>query len=394
MAVIFIMLGLSCLYSIRSLPRITAWFVAGILVAVPLVFNFSLCNSRRFTLAERYGKDILDSAPPGAAVFLKSDNASHTALYLRYAEDYRPDVQVYTLNSTVTRLMDTYRCRNAGEIMDSVSARTDQLYWGTEYIVNQGMNPSPGEKTFRGMLYGPAQEPNDPALNARIDQFAENRLPEINLRADLKTQQIYLNYALHAIDDDLLASRQSEAMQRISDLGQWRQRVHDAPTLLAGAQFFRARGMLDESLRWIGFAREANPTSREQKDIYVNLGAVYRQAGKLSSALEALGQALEIDPNYEPARYNYLLVEAETALGRQDWETALNDFVELTDLEPDNPLPYYNAAVICDKLPGREEDALKYYRTFLMMARGEYPQAIRRARERIESLSTTPAKSK
>lgn len=393
-AVVFIALGLSWLYSMRAMPAAASWVIAGILVILPLGGNFSHCNFRSFTLAERYGSDLLDSAPPGAVVMLKSDNAGHTALYLRYAEEYRPDLAVYTLNSTLMRLMDTYRCRNFGEIMDSLYSRTDRVFWGAEYIVNQGMNPSPGEKNLRGMLYGPPQTSDASAIETRIATFVDNSLPDINLRGDLKAQQIYMEYALLAIDRAMIAGQQSETMRRIENLDRWRRKLHDPPTLLAGAQFFRARGMLDESLRWIGYARDAGPSSRESKDIYVNLGAVYRQAGELPAALQALKQALEIDPGYEPARYNFLLVEAESALGRQDWKTALTDFVKLTDLEPDNPLPYYNAAVVCDKMPGRDDDAVKYYRTFLTKAGGRYPQAIRRARERIDSLSFSPGQVK
>lgn len=386
-ATILIALGLSWLFAARSLPSAATWTIAGLLIAVPLGFNFSRCNLRDFTLAERYGKDILDSAPQNAVVFLKSDNASHTALYLRYAENYRPDVAVYTLNCTVTRLMNTYYCRNVGEILDSVRAHTDRLCWGIEYIVNQGMNPSPGEKTLRGLLYGPADAPNDPALNARIDDFTAKQLPQIDLKDDFKARQIYMDYALRAIDRDLLTGRQSRAMQGISDLDRWRRDLHDPASLMAGAQFFCARGMIDESLRWIRYAQDAHPSSRQQKDIFVNLGSVYRQAGRLSSASQALQHALKIDPDYEPARYNYLLIEAETALNRQQWDAALNDFVELTDLEPKNPLPYYNAAVICDKLPGRQHDALNYYRTFMQLAGNDYPRAILRANERIQSLT-------
>jgi len=194
-------------------------------------------------------------------------------------------------------------------------------------------------------------------------------------------------YTLLGIDRAIANGQQPQVMQRTSDLNRLRQRIHDAPTLLAGAQFFRARGMLDESLRWIGYAQNAHPSSREQLDIYVNLGAIYRQAGRLPSASEALNKALDIDPDYEPARYNFLLVKAETALGRQEYDTALAAFAELTRIEPNNPLPYYNAAVICDKLPERGEDALIYYRTFLGMTDDEYPQAIRRAQERIRLLT-------
>jgi len=388
-AATLIFLFIEWLRSRYRLNDIILYIVAGLLALYPLAANYSKCDLSDFRLAERYGEDLLDSAAPHSIVLLKSDNGAFTTLYLRYAEDYRSDLEVYSVNSTLARLKNRFKNHDLSIIMAGLESGTDRVFWGTEYIINQGMNPTAGEKAMRGMLYGRLGEDDDPDISQRIASFIGDQLPHINLKDDPKARQIYLEYQLYRIDRLLREGVTATLSQDISELLIWAERIDDPMTCMAVAQFFRARGMIDPGLRWIDLARDAHPFSYEARDLFVNLGTIYRQAGDLGLAGQALSKALEIDPGYQPARYNANLIRAEMALNRKDWTQALEAFGILAALEPQNPLPYYNMAVIYERMPGRTADAIKHYRIFIDRASEEQAQAVERARRRIEELQSS-----
>jgi tetratricopeptide (TPR) repeat protein len=332
--------------------------VAGAIILIPLLFNYSRCDLSDFDLAKRYGLDLLDCAPQNSMLFLKSDNGSHSALYLNNTEEYRSDLEVYSSNSTLTRLKHRYNGKDYARIVDSLEKAGNPIYWGTEYVINQGMHPSFRQTIRRGLLYGPVSG------------------------EDL----IALEYRLFQIDDLLSQALRNRAAQEIAELYEWGKNIHDPHTCLAVAQFFRVRGMTGQCHKWIQFALNCEPFSYVEKDIYVNMGTVLRQDGDLIAASHALEQALHIDPDYMPALYNNNLIEAESALKRQDWDRALHFFGQLTLLEPDNALPYFNMAVIYERLPDRAAEALQCYRKFLSLTQGEQPAVEKRARDRIAEL--------
>ena len=362
--------------------------VAIILIALPMLANYGRCEISAFDLADHYGRDLLDSAPKNALVFLKSDNGSHSALYLRYGQNYRSDLEVYSTNSTLTRLQHRFQAKDYGAIIESLEANTPNVYWGTEYIVNQGMNPSASEKSLRGLLYCRMGEPDNPGVTERIAGFTRNVLPGINLHDDLKAEQISLEYKLHQIDRMIRNRQNAELFPAMAELLRWGERLNDPLTCLAVAQFYLGRGVTDQSLRWVDLAKAAASTSYEKRELSVNLGIIYRQSGDLAQARQVLENALEIDPDYLPAQYNARLVQAELAVSRKDWQDALDAFDALTLLEPENPLPFYNMAVVCERLPERRIEAIDYYRLFIERAGGKHSRAVARARERITALSS------
>lgn len=386
-AVVFISVFLAWLLSRIRRGGVVTVVTAALLVVIPLTANYARCDISDFSLARQYGMDLLDSAPDGARLFLKSDNGSHTALYLHYVEGYRPDLEVFSINSTLTRLRHRFSGPDYETIVNSLESTGGNVYWGTEYVVNQGMNPSPSPKSVRGLLYGPAGGADDPEMQQRIARFTQTVLPDIDLKNDLKAKQIALEYRLHEIDR--LIGGQSPALSAaLMNLARWGESLGDPMTCLAVAQFFTGRGLTDHSIKWVDLAMRADPVSYEQLDLYVNLGTIYRQAGDLGKARQALNMALRIDSDYAPARYNSNLVRAEEALQRQDWPAALDAFFTLTRIEPDNPLPYFNIAVVYEHLDGHTEDAIQYYRTFISMAGGGYARTAARARERVDSLQS------
>ena len=393
-AVLLLMLSaLGWLVDRFRLPAAAAAALAAVLVLAPLAYNFARCDLHRFELARHYGADLLDSAPEGAILFLKSDNGAHPALYLHYAEGRRADIELYSTNSTLTRLRHRYGGEDFSRIVDSLTAATNRVWWGTEYIVNQGMIPCRGEPVLAGLTYGPGRQEDDVRrLGDRLTRFATDTLPQVDLKGDLKAQQIFLEYQLWWLDQTIRTGRAFGLAQAAEGLRRWGQRLAEPQTCLAVAQFLRVRNMTDEGLGWIELAFATDPPSYARRDIYVTLATIRRQRGELDQAEQALQQALKLDPGYAPARYNLNLIKAEAAAKAQDWPAAAAAFEALVQLEPNNPLPYYNLGVMYERIPGAADRALVAFKTFVQMAGNEYPEALARARERIATLETASKK--
>lgn len=368
--------------------------IAAVIAAAPLAYNYGACDVSCFRLAERYGQNLLASAPAEATVILKSDNGAHSALYQRYAEGFREDVEVFGTNGTLTRLKHRYGGESFAAIVAGLEAEGGRLWWGTEYIINQGMNPSAREKTTRGMLYGPAKAGltaggDGTELAERIARFTRDSLGLCDLHGELKAQQISLEYRLHRLEWVLSLNHREDISQAADALFEWARRVDEPMTLLAVAQFYRVRDLTDESLRWIEQARAAAPSSYEMKEVYIVLGAVMRQRGELAAAYDALRRAVDLAPNDRTARYNAHLVKSEMSMRQQDWPAAAAQFDSLILLEPENPMLYYNEGVICERIPGRRDRALECYRYIIDLAGNE--GLVMRARERIAALDSVMA---
>lgn len=371
----------------RWLPGI----LAAVIVVLPLGFNYSICDISGFRLAERYGRDLLDSAPEEGLVFLKSDNGSHTALYLHFLENYRPDLEVYATYSTMARLTGRFGKGDYPRIVDSLDRTTTRVFRGAEYIINQGAPPGNPGRELVGFLYGPGGAGTKRAvqMEQRIGRFIHDSLDLIDLRNDLKARQIYLEYRLWEIDRMMRGADQATVTESIDRLREWGKRIDDPYACLAVSQFFRMRGATDEALTWVDIASTEGSGSFTRRDININLASIRRQRGEMSEAAAALETALKIDPASTAARYNLNLLKVEWALQRKDYPAALEASAELTRLEPDNPLPYFNIGVIYDRLPGGQKKAFEAYSEFLRLAgNDQYPEVARRARERIDLLTS------
>lgn len=231
--------------------------------------------------------------------------------------------------------------------------------------------------------------PGKPEIDRNIVAFAEDSLSKTNLHDDLKAKQIYLEYQLRRLDWLIAEQRTAEVTALGDGLYFWGKEIKDPHTCLAVAQYFRNQNMTDRSLLWAELAQKAMPFLYEWRDIYVNLGAIYRQRGDITAALDVLNRALEIDPDYLPAKYNLNLIRAEAAVEKQDWPSALTFFKTVHDLEPENPVLYFNMAIVHERIAGHVQDAIDYYEKFILLDAGQHPEAIRRAQERIISLRKT-----
>jgi transmembrane protein TMEM260 (protein O-mannosyltransferase) len=80
---------------IRRVPRIARVPLASACALALLVtcgFHYGLCDRGGFMLPERYGRDLVETLPPGATLILDGDNETFLTAYLSRVEGVRPDL--------------------------------------------------------------------------------------------------------------------------------------------------------------------------------------------------------------------------------------------------------------------------------------------------------------
>jgi tetratricopeptide (TPR) repeat protein len=80
--------------------------LALVIMIVTAAGNFARSDISDRYSAEQYARDLFECVPEGAILFCGTDNSMFPALYLHYAENYRPDCKVYGHLPTLTRLRD------------------------------------------------------------------------------------------------------------------------------------------------------------------------------------------------------------------------------------------------------------------------------------------------
>ena len=122
-----------------------------------------------------------------------------------------------------------------------------------------------------------------------IDQYAETNLTDRSAAADLKTS-LALSYATQGDAERMQVALQA-AFQAVPDY---------PPALLLKARFQAAQGRLSEALALVDKAISAMPTVPEPWHVKAEL-LLYGK-NNMAAAMEAYRKALELAPNYFPAR--------------------------------------------------------------------------------------------
>ena len=107
---------------LSSLVRYSVYTAGFIVALVMLISNYKDNDKSDYTLSEDYSKHILDSADNGI-LFTAGDINSFATLYLRYAEGYRPDVEVFDRSIRLKALIDTASQLSGQAVYDYYNAR-------------------------------------------------------------------------------------------------------------------------------------------------------------------------------------------------------------------------------------------------------------------------------
>jgi tetratricopeptide (TPR) repeat protein len=288
-----------------------------------LLHNYRDMNRSGYALAEQYGRHMLDTAGDGI-LFTAGDINSFPSLYLRYAEGYAPDVEVYDRSVRLADLMDKARRLSGREVSGYHNAREILLKQakGRKYLAKIHYVHEPdwlelSEPIYSyGLLYSVGEKPvNNPSVlkypdNYEIKEVLSRQLL-VNLDLARGKQLLYENPEDSSSAPEAFAT----ALKRLDDEPQ-------AVVLNNVGIYFRNAGHTDLALDVYRRALEKPIVSREdRRDIMYNISNVYKDIGNgflesqdYRNAVASYEEALAYDRNNPTLLLNVGLIYAR-ALG-------------------------------------------------------------------------------
>ncbi|HEX7343371.1 MAG TPA: DUF2723 domain-containing protein [bacterium] len=313
----------------------------GIAALIQLITNYRPMDRSRDRLAENYGKLILDTAEEGL-LFTQDDNSSFTTMYLRYAENYRPDVEIFDQSSRLYALCVRASELSGRPVQDYKTARDILLEKspGPKYLAKSHFPYSEEWYSVKSRLYsqGILYSLNPPTRPASFFP-----LPEILAASDFKIRQIAINLALCRAETFLTQSRPDSAA--------------------AGADFRRAFDLFGDEPRGA---------------LWNQLGISYRHFGQEDLALKSYDRALKAPRLNEKERgeiiFNISNIYKDrgnrlTAAG--DFAGAVNAFEAALKCDPANPKLLYNVGILYLQYLQQPQKGLPYLQQYLAANPGD-----------------------
>ncbi len=293
----------------RGTRRVIERSLAGagyLCVFVLLIVNFRAMDKSEYTLAEDYGKLILDTAGAGV-LFTAGDINSFPTLYLRYSEGYRSAVEVYDRSIRKQALLkkarsivgslpeDFYRAREA--VMEHEDG---QIYFAKCHYVYEPewLNTRQPLASF-GILY---RVGNESSGRQDLPEYPPDYDPGDPLSRNLLVN-LDLARAEEALDD---MPPDSAGMRSACEMALHRMQYEPRALLLNQIGiYFRQAGQPDLALEAYRMSLEKPLLSPDQRrDIYYNISNVHKDmgnaflsAGQPEKAVASYVQALEYDPD-------------------------------------------------------------------------------------------------
>lgn len=281
--------------------------------------NYHALDRSDYNLAEDYGKLILDTAEEGT-VFTGEDIGSFPALYLRCAEGYRPQVEIFDKATRLSALFSRAERLSGKTVADYQSAR--EIYFqcapGIKHLVkshhlytDEWLNV-PSRLHSNGIIYSTAPPPKRvpiPSFSADYEAL------------DFKSRQLLTNMELCRGEEYLLKSPPDStgALQSFQDAlrimeTEPRGALHNQLGI-----FFRHFGYANLALTSYERGLESTRLSEvESREIIFNISNIYKDMGNrliaaedYHGAVEAYSKALKYDPHNPKLYFNvgFILVE-------------------------------------------------------------------------------------
>jgi tetratricopeptide (TPR) repeat protein/nicotinamide riboside transporter PnuC len=301
-----------------------------------LAFNYKQMDRSDFTLAEDYGKLILDTADRGI-LFTAGDINSFPALYLRYVEGYKQDVEVYDRSIRRQALVD-----RASEI----ARRTfDDYYLAREAVLNSGegrmflaKNHYVSEPAWLGtqvelfscgILYAAGEKPS---TCLPVPEYPPDYDP-----GDPLARSLLVNLDL-ARGEEALESVPPDSAAMLEAYRMAIHRMGCEPRAVLPNQigiYFRQVGLPEMALEAYGFSLDRPLiTPQQRRDIRYNISNIYKDKGN-----------------------------ADYRAG--DLESAVAAYIEASEYDPDNPKLLRNIGLIYLRDLSKPEEALRYLEKYL-----------------------------
>jgi tetratricopeptide (TPR) repeat protein len=320
----------------RRVPS-AALCAAGAVAALAMVcFHYQDNDQSGYTLYEDYSKLILDAAREGV-LYTAGDINSFGTLYLRYAEGYRPDVEVYDRSIRKRALLDKAK-QLAGRATDDYYAarrtlfaleKRPQFIAKNHYINEPEWLPAADSLHSYGMIYQLLQAPTD---RASMPSYPADYDP-----GDLMSRELLANIDLSRGEEKLL--------------------IPPFDSIDARRDFVMAIGRMKNEPRGL---------------LLNNIGIYLRLIGFGDLALDAYHQALQKPLLSQTQRdeiifniSNVYKDRGNAALQRNDFVTAVAGFVEAASYDPRNSRLLLNIGLIYAQNLNDRVNALMYLNQYL-----------------------------
>ncbi len=291
-----------------------------------------------YNLYDQYSRALLDAVPGNGTLFLAGDINSFGPTYLRYAENYRPDLTLFDRSIRKRALLE----QAAG-----LGIRTDDLYVARAAVLQL----DGGRKLFAKSHYQ-----NEPSWWEGIDSlYSYGLLYEYATPVDQHPP--LPGYPPNLEPGDLMSR---ELVANI-DLINGEEALLRLPpdSMLAEAYFEAALGRYAREFRGV---------------LYNQLGIFFRKVGYLDLALRAYETGLEqpvlAAQTRDEIEYNISNIykdRANRAIAARDFESAINNCKQALELDPENEQLLLNAALILERELNRPQEAIPYYERYLRL---------------------------
>ena len=323
--------------SIGSLPRKLIHVAVLLIPAIPLTFNYGLCDQSRNYMAYEHALNIFRTLDNEATLFLDGDNNIFPVMYSRIVEKMREDVTLYDRPNLFFKMPYVEECGD-GSVIDSDALRKvvekqimKEAQHGVYYAV---FNPAGISVEDRHTLYPygilyKVIEREAPSLEEPEQAVWPLYVTESlisNFRRDFMNREVAA-YFYFALGKHLLTAGRSddglEAMAEASRVGCDHTTLHsDMAVFLTDHSFFeQARfelekalihyedlggvynnwgyyhhklGDYDEAVEWYRKAIDLHPAEQGYCN---NLGLALFHAGRKGEADAAFQKSLELAPN-------------------------------------------------------------------------------------------------
>jgi len=322
----------------RLIIRIAA---LGAVVAL-LLLNYQKMDKSDYTLAEDYGRLILDTAGQGI-VFTAGDINSFPTLYLRYAEGYGHDLEVFDRSTRLPALLDKAYELTGREFNDYYTAREAVIRYakGKKFLVKNHYLHEPywlklsKPISSYGILYAVQEKP------AKTATFLEH--PPDYDPGDPLSRQLLVNLDL-ARGEEALQSRPADLTAAQEAFSRALDRMKNEPrarVLNEIGIYFRHAGQLQLALDTYRRAlQKPLITPRQRRDIIYNISNIHKdrgnahlKAGDYRRAVASYIEALKYDQDNSKLLLNIGMIYARKLDDRSNALLYLNEYLELNPSE-------------------------------------------------------------
>ena len=277
-----------------------------IAVLILLVYNYHDEDKSGYTLSEDYSKYILDTANEGI-LLTAGDINSFTTLYLRYVENYRPEVEVFDRSIRLTEFIKQAQILEDRQHRDYYSARVDFFRVGNKqiYLAKNQYIYEPDWLKFKlpiysyGIIYALNQKPDKtpPSLKYSLDYDP----------GDVLSRQLLANLDL-ARGESFLKENPVDTAAAMAAYNLAYKRLENEPRAIALNNlgiYYRGAGELDLAYKTYNLAL-TKPIIKNslRRDILYNISNIYKDRGNrylkiedYPNAAASFIEALEYDPN-------------------------------------------------------------------------------------------------